>query len=95
MIPTDFTVQTTGGRASAIDALASSGSALELSALTPAFNEVDDVEPLDRELDAVVCPSGRRYELLFDDDGSTDGTAEKLDAILRMDTVRPGRAAAT
>jgi glycosyltransferase involved in cell wall biosynthesis len=57
------------------------GDRVDLSVLVPVFNEVDNVTPLFEELDAVLRPSGRRYELIFVDDGSTDGTAAKLEAI--------------
>ena len=75
IVPTDVSVQTMIGRASDIDSHALSGPGLELSVLIPVFNEVDNVEPLHTEIDAVLRPSGRRYELIFVDDGSTDGTA--------------------
>jgi glycosyltransferase involved in cell wall biosynthesis len=55
--------------------------AIDLSVLIPVFNEVDNVEPLYAELDAVLRDRGSRYELIFVDDGSTDGTAARLEAI--------------
>ncbi len=58
---------------------------IDLSVLIPVFNEVDNVEPLHAELDAVLSPRSLRYELIFVDDGSTDGTTAKLDAIHRRD----------
>ncbi len=58
---------------------------IDLSVLVPVFNEVDNVEPLFQELDAALRPSGRRYELIFADDGSTDGTAARLEAIQARD----------
>ena len=48
---------------------------IELSVLIPVFNEVDNVEPLHAELDAVLRAAAAWYELIFVDDGSTDGTA--------------------
>jgi glycosyltransferase involved in cell wall biosynthesis len=56
-------------------------STLDLSVLIPVYNEVDNVEPLYRELDAILRPLGKSYELIFVDDGSTDGTRPKLEAI--------------
>ena len=58
---------------------------IRLSVLVPVFNEVDNVEPLHAELDAVLRPLGLTYELIWVDDGSTDGTAAKLEAILARD----------
>ena len=65
---------------------------LDLSVLIPVFNEVDNVEPLHAELDAVLRALALRYELIFVDDGSTDGTAARLEAIQRARSrARPGR----
>lgn len=58
---------------------------IDLSVLVPVYNETDNVEPLHAELDAVLSPSGKSYELIFVDDGSTDGTQAKLEAIQRRD----------
>lgn len=58
---------------------------VDLSVLIPVYNEVDNVEPLRDELDAALRPTGWRYELIFVDDGSTDGTAAKLEAIQAAD----------
>ena len=57
----------------------------ELSILVPVYNEFDNVKPLHEELDAVLRPSGMRYELIFVDDGSTDGTAARLAQIQDLD----------
>jgi len=58
---------------------------LDLSVLIPVYNEVDNVGPLHAELDAVLRPLGVSYELIFVDDGSTDGTRAKLEAIYASD----------
>src|SRR3954453_17257273 len=58
---------------------------IDLSVLVPVFNEAQNVDPLHGELDAVLRPSGLRYELIFVDDGSTDGTAARLRAIQDRD----------
>lgn len=58
---------------------------LELSVLIPVYNEVDNVEPLHAELDSVLRRPGSNYELIFVDDGSTDGTRARLEAIHSRD----------
>ena len=68
------TVTTAAERPAAADA----GSGLALSVLIPVYNEVDNVVPLHTELDAVLAALPLSYELIFVDDGSTDGTARKL-----------------
>jgi glycosyltransferase involved in cell wall biosynthesis len=58
---------------------------MDLSVLIPVFNEVDNVEPLHAELDAVLRNRPLRYELIFVDDGSTDGTSTRLATIQERD----------
>jgi glycosyltransferase involved in cell wall biosynthesis len=58
---------------------------LDLSVLIPVYNEVDNVEPLHAELDAVLRRGPWSYELIFVNDGSTDGTAARLEAIQQAD----------
>jgi glycosyltransferase involved in cell wall biosynthesis len=53
----------------------------ELSVLIPVYNEVENVTPLFEELDRVCGALPLRYELIFVDDGSTDGTRQRLAAI--------------
>jgi glycosyltransferase involved in cell wall biosynthesis len=58
---------------------------MDYSVVIPAYNEVDSVEELYEELIAVLDPRQVSFEILFADDGSTDGTGEKLAEIQRRD----------
>ncbi len=49
-----------------------------VSVVVPVYNERDSVRPLTGELLAALRGSGREIEIIFVDDGSTDGTAEVL-----------------
>jgi dolichol-phosphate mannosyltransferase len=49
---------------------------VDFSVVVPVCNEAENVEPLAREIDAAM--SGRSYEMIFIDDGSTDDTAKIL-----------------
>jgi glycosyltransferase involved in cell wall biosynthesis len=55
----------------------------ELSIVIPIYNEGENIEPLVRSTEKVMGSLGRHWELIFVDDGSTDGTYEKLRAICR------------
>ena len=55
------------------------------SVVIPAYNEVDSVEELYEELISVLEPHQASFEIVFVDDGSTDGTGEKVDDIQRRD----------
>ncbi len=49
-----------------------------VSVVVPVYNERESVRPLSEELLRVLRGLGRRTEVLFVDDGSTDGTSEIL-----------------
>lgn len=57
----------------------------ELSILVPIYNEAESCAELHRQLTEALAPLGRPYELLFVDDGSTDGTFECLEACAARD----------
>ena len=56
--------------------VAASSQTPEISVVIPVCNEVDNVRPLAREI--VAALQGKAFEILFVDDGSTDGTADAL-----------------
>jgi glycosyltransferase involved in cell wall biosynthesis len=58
---------------------------MDLSVIVPIYDEVDNVEPLYAELDAVLRTSGRSYEIIFVDDGSRDGSFARLSALQARD----------
>jgi glycosyltransferase involved in cell wall biosynthesis len=62
-----------------------STTAPQLSILVPVYNEVGNVVELHKELDAVLRHYPQGYELIFVDDGSTDGTARLLEQIQDSD----------
>ncbi len=50
----------------------------EISVVLPVFNEVENIKPLHDSLTRVLNQLGRRYEILYCDDGSTDGSKNLL-----------------
>ena len=59
--------------------------AVELSIIIPTFDEEDNVGPLYQARMDTVSPLGRRFEIIFVDDGSRDRTLERLAAIAAHD----------
>ena len=56
-----------------------------LSIVIPVYNEEPSLEPLATELKAVLEPLGRPYEIIFVDDGSTDGSFATLQQLHEAD----------
>ena len=52
----------------------------DLSVVVPLHNEQDNVQPLYAELNEVLSGMGISYQMVFVDDGSTDGSLERLRA---------------
>lgn len=55
--------------------------AVEVSVIVPVFNEAENIESLWHEIVAALNRTKRRFEVLFVDDASTDGSAERLAAL--------------
>jgi dolichol-phosphate mannosyltransferase len=58
---------------------------VDISILVPVFNEADNILPLAREVATAMGAPPRRYELVFVDDASTDGTWQKIQEAHRRD----------
>lgn len=50
----------------------------DISVIVPVFNEADNILPLAQEVAAALSQEPRSYELVFVDDGSTDGTWARI-----------------
>ena len=50
----------------------------QVSVIVLVYNEVDSVEPLHRELMGVLEGLGRSFEVVYIDDGSRDGSTERM-----------------
>lgn len=61
---------------------------MDLSVLVPVYNESANVGLLWEELTSALGSLDLRYELVFVDDGSTDGTSERLREIQKADPER-------
>ncbi|WP_457572790.1 glycosyltransferase family 2 protein [Desulfolithobacter sp.] len=49
-----------------------------ISVIIPIYNEKDSIDPLHRDIERVMKKLGQEYEILFVDDGSTDGSTELI-----------------
>lgn len=58
---------------------------LNLSIVIPVLNEEESVEELARRIGETLMPLQLSYEILFVDDGSTDGTLAKISALNQKD----------
>jgi dolichol-phosphate mannosyltransferase len=56
-----------------------------LSVVIPVFNEVESIEPLHRELDEVAVAAGYDLDMVFVDDGSSDGSWEVIRRLAKAD----------
>jgi len=58
---------------------------MSVSVVIPIFNERENIRPLHAALKDVLCPLGRRYEVIFVDDGSNDGSGAELQRLVDDD----------
>jgi glycosyltransferase involved in cell wall biosynthesis len=58
---------------------------VDVSVVVPVFNERDNLDQLHREITASMARVGRAYEVIYIDDGSRDGTTERLKTIRESD----------
>lgn len=58
----------------------------DISIVLPVYNEADAIEKLYSRIKKVMEKLGREYEIIFVDDGSTDGSADKIKAIAADDS---------
>jgi glycosyltransferase involved in cell wall biosynthesis len=56
---------------------------VDISVVIPVYNEVENLSPLHSSLTEAL--RGKHYELIFVDDGSTDGSQEQLGNIVDLD----------
>jgi glycosyltransferase involved in cell wall biosynthesis len=51
---------------------------MDISVIVPIYNELENLSPLIVEIEGVLDPTGKSYEIIAVDDGSTDGSTELL-----------------
>lgn len=60
------------------------------SIIAPIYNEIDNLPELVRRVKAVMDSSNESWELILVDDGSTDGSTDKIRELAKQDkTIRP------
>jgi glycosyltransferase involved in cell wall biosynthesis len=57
----------------------------DLSIVAPVFNEIENLDTLVGEIRDALDATGISYEILLVDDGSSDGSSEKIDDLARRD----------
>ncbi len=58
---------------------------LDVSIVVPLYNERENLAELDRQLRAAMAPTGVAYEVIYVDDGSTDGSLAELERLASAD----------
>ena len=59
---------------------------LDVSIIVPLYNERENLAELDRQLRAAMAPTGVAYEVIYIDDGSTDGSGAELERLAVANT---------
>ena len=59
---------------------------IKYSIVVPLYNEEEVVDELHQRLTAVIEKYGDSYEIVLVDDGSKDGTLERINALAEKDT---------
>lgn len=59
---------------------------IDLTVTIPVYNELDNLRPLVERTVAALGATGRSWELVLVDDGSTDGSSARLDEIAAADS---------
>jgi len=58
---------------------------IQISVVVPLYNEQENISELYRQINKVLQAVSRDFQIVFVDDGSTDGTFEKLKSIASTD----------
>jgi glycosyltransferase involved in cell wall biosynthesis len=58
---------------------------MSISVVVPICNELDNIHPLYQQLAAVLPSIGKPWEIMFVDDGSTDGSSDRLKDLATRD----------
>ena len=61
----------------------SSQAELDISVVVPVYNEIESVDMLCEQLDAALSGLNKSYEILLIDDGSSDGTFDRLGELIQ------------
>jgi hypothetical protein len=59
---------------------------VEISVVAPVYNEAGNLRPLHERIVAALCPLNRGFEVIYVDDGSSDGSYAELAHIAAADT---------
>jgi glycosyltransferase involved in cell wall biosynthesis len=58
---------------------------MEISVIIPAYNEAENVVPLYKALKVVLDKFTKKYEIIYVDDGSSDGTFNEVETLNKKD----------